>query len=68
MKDNLTKQGIADRFLFDRPTAAPIPKILDEFMPIKHVINDSVVFPPMYELKVIQDGQEFMLSIELGSE
>ena len=68
MKDNLTKQGIADRYIFDRPTAAPIPKILEEFAPIKHVMNDPVVFPPMYELRVVQDGQEFMLSIEPGSE
>ena len=68
MKDNLMRQGIADRYMFDRPMAAPIPKILEEFTPIKHVINDPVVFPPMYELRVIQDGQEFMLSIESGSE
>ena len=68
MKDNLTKQGIADRYMFDQPTAAPIPKILEEFTPIKHVINDPVVFPPMYELRVVQEGQEFMLSIEPGSE
>jgi hypothetical protein len=68
MKDNLMRQGIADRYLFDRPTAAPIPKIIDEFTPIKHVISDPIVFPPMYELKVIQDGQEFTLSIEPGTE
>jgi hypothetical protein len=68
MKDSLTKQGIADRYLFDQPTAAPIPKILDEFAPIKHIANERVVFAPMYELKVAQDGQEFMLSIESGIE
>ena len=54
--------------MFDQPTATPIPKILEEFTPIKHVINDPVVFPPMYEPRVVQEGQEFMLSIEPGSE
>lgn len=68
MKDSLTKQGIADRYLFDQPTAAPIPKILDEFTPIKHIINERAIFAPMYEFKVDRDGQEFMLSIESGTE
>ncbi|KAK2459725.1 hypothetical protein APHAL10511_008259 [Amanita phalloides] len=68
MKDTLTRQGIADRYLFGRPTAALVPKILDEFTSIKHVISDAKIFPPMYEFKITQDSQEFMLSIESGIE
>ncbi|KAF8630934.1 hypothetical protein AX17_005291 [Amanita inopinata Kibby_2008] len=67
MKESLTKQGIAERYTFDRPVAAPIPKVLDEFTSIKFVLNDSDLFPPVHDLKAVQDGEELMLSVEPGN-
>ncbi|KAF8630607.1 hypothetical protein AX15_002834 [Amanita polypyramis BW_CC] len=66
MKESLTKQGIADRYTFDRPTPVIIPKILDSSTSIRHVMNEPETFPPVYELRVIQDEQEFQLSVESG--
>ncbi|KIL59186.1 hypothetical protein M378DRAFT_27110 [Amanita muscaria Koide BX008] len=68
VKDNLTKQGIADRYTFERPAPAPVPKVLDDFVAIRHVVNNPDIFPPVWELKVIQDGAEYMLSVEAGAE
>jgi hypothetical protein len=51
MKDSLTKQGIVERYTFDRPVAAPEPKVLNTFTGIKHVFNDPLRFPTVYDMK-----------------
>jgi hypothetical protein len=64
MKDSLTKQGIATRYTFDRPTASPIPKVLNTFTGIKYVFNDPARFNNVYEMKALGDGYGFILSFD----
>lgn len=48
MKETLTRRGLAGRYTFDRPTAAPIPKILRSFSAIDPIMNDPVNFKVRY--------------------
>ncbi|PFH53338.1 hypothetical protein AMATHDRAFT_187988 [Amanita thiersii Skay4041] len=66
MREYLTKQGIADRYEFDRPLAMPLPKILDELSSIRYVANDPERFPLSADIKVVQDDGELMLTVEKG--
>jgi len=64
MKDSLTKQGLAERYTYDRPVATPIPKVLNTFTGIKYVFNDHHRFRTMYELNGLGSGYGFMLSFD----
>lgn len=48
MKETLTRRGLANRYTFDRPTAAPIPKILRTFAAIDPIMNDPTNFKVRY--------------------
>ncbi|KAJ7058676.1 heme peroxidase [Mycena amicta] len=64
MKDSLTKQGLAAQYTFDRPAAAPIPTVLNDFTAIKYVFNDPLRFPTVYDMKGLGNGYGFMLSFD----
>lgn len=64
MKDSLTIQGLAARYKYDRPAAAPIPKVLNTFTGIKYVFNDPQRFHTIYELQGLGFGYGFMLSFD----
>lgn len=49
MQKSLTKQGIAQKYTFDRPIAQPVPIILKTFAAIKSVWNDPSRFKIIYE-------------------
>jgi len=60
----LTKQGIVERYTFDRPVAAPEPKVLNTFTGIKHVFNDPLRFPTVYDMKGLGGGYGFLLCFD----
>ncbi|KAF8878552.1 heme peroxidase [Infundibulicybe gibba] len=64
MKDSLTKQGIADRYVFERPITTRVPKILNTFTGIKYVFNDPTRFHTVYDMKGLGDGYGFILSFD----
>ncbi|KAJ6476780.1 heme peroxidase [Mycena vitilis] len=64
MKKSLTAQGIAANYTFDRPSPAPVPKVLNTFTGIKYVFNDSARFHTVYDLSGLGNGYGFMLSFE----
>ncbi|KAF9492298.1 heme peroxidase [Pleurotus eryngii] len=49
MRQSLTRQGIAQKYTFDRPIAQPVPVILKTFAAIKGVWNDPSRFKIIYE-------------------
>ncbi|KAG6852246.1 hypothetical protein C0991_001607, partial [Blastosporella zonata] len=49
MKDSLTKQGIASKYIFDHPPTQPVPKILNTLTAIKTVWSDPSRFKVVYE-------------------
>ncbi|KAJ7506939.1 heme peroxidase [Mycena galericulata] len=61
MKQSLTTQGIAANYTFDRPTPAPVPKVLNTFTGIKHVFKDPLRFPTVYDMKGLGNGYGFFL-------
>jgi linoleate 10R-lipoxygenase len=50
MKDTLTRQGVAERYTFDRPAAPPVSRILNTFTGIKYVFGDPARFKNIYEV------------------
>jgi len=49
MKESLTRQGIAKKYTFDRPTPLRAPKVLNTFTGIKYVFGDPSRFKIIYE-------------------
>lgn len=51
MNQSLTRQGISEKYTFDRPIAQPVPVVLKTFAAIKAVWNDPSRFKVIYEKK-----------------
>ncbi|KAF9500697.1 heme peroxidase [Pleurotus eryngii] len=51
MKQSLTRQGISEKYTFDRPIAQPVPVVLKTFAAIKAVWSDPSRFKVIYEKK-----------------
>ena len=49
MEGSLTRQGLADKYVFDRPTPLRAPKILKTFAGIKPVFSDPSRYKVIYE-------------------
>jgi linoleate 10R-lipoxygenase len=49
MKQSLTRQGLAKKYTFDRPTPSPDIKVLNTFTGIKTVFGDPSRFKIIYE-------------------
>ncbi|KAF4571708.1 hypothetical protein EYR40_008225 [Pleurotus pulmonarius] len=49
MQQSLTRQGIAQKYTFDRPITQPVPVVLKTFAAIKGVWNDPSRFKIIYE-------------------
>ncbi|KAL4262777.1 Heme peroxidase [Pleurotus pulmonarius] len=49
MQQSLTRQGIAQKYTFDRPITQPVPIVLKTFAAIKGVWNDPSRFKIIYE-------------------
>jgi linoleate 10R-lipoxygenase len=64
MKDSLTKQDIADRYTFERPTPDRLPVVLNTFQAIKTVFNDPTRFKAVYDLKKLGNGYGFILAMD----
>ncbi|KAJ6487073.1 heme peroxidase [Mycena vitilis] len=64
MKQSLTTQGIAANYTFDRPSPAPVPKVLNTFTGIKYVFNDPTRFPTVYDMSGLGNGYGFMLTFD----
>lgn len=64
MKESLTRQGIAARYTFGRPTAAPVPKVLNTFAAINHVFSSPAKFHTVYDMKGLGDGYGFILAFD----
>ena len=62
-KQNLTKLGIADKYSYTRPTATPIPKVLNTLTGIRHVFDDFSKFKQTYtqDMLMLTEGYGFML-------
>ncbi|KAI0081382.1 heme peroxidase [Panus rudis PR-1116 ss-1] len=62
-RQNLTKLGIADQYLFDRPQAQPIPKVVDTLTGIRYVFNDFNKFKTTYgdDMRLLTRGYGFFL-------
>lgn len=60
MKASLTRQGIADSYTFERPTANPVPKVLNTFTAIKTIFNDPVNFNVPYGGKGADGGKSVL--------
>ncbi|KAF7326065.1 Heme peroxidase [Mycena kentingensis (nom. inval.)] len=48
MRDQLTKQGIADQYSFERPQPLAVPVVLNDFTAINYVLADAQRFPSVY--------------------
>ncbi|KAJ7208882.1 heme peroxidase [Mycena pura] len=62
MQTSLKKQGIAADYIFDRPVATRVPKVINTYTAIKHVCNDPARFPTIYDMSGLGNGYGFMLS------
>ena len=51
MKASLTRQGLADKYIFTRPVPVSVPKILNTFTAIKTVFSNPTHFKVPYGLK-----------------
>jgi linoleate 10R-lipoxygenase len=64
-KQNLTDLGIVDKYKFNRPTALPIPKVVDTIQGIRNVFNDSVTFKTTYPtMQLLTEGYGFFLTFD----
>lgn len=64
MKESLTKQGIVAQYIFDRPVATVIPKVLNTFTGIKYVFGDPARFKTVYDMKGLGGGYGFILTFD----
>jgi linoleate 10R-lipoxygenase len=64
MKDSLTKQGLAERYTFDRPVPERTPVVLNTFQAIKAVFNDPTHFKAVYDMKKLGNGYGFIIAMD----
>ena len=65
-KFNLTKLGIADKYDFNHPKAAPIPKVIDTIAAIRTVFKDPTNFKStnLSDFRLVTNGYGFFFSFD----
>ena len=62
MQESLTRQGIADSYVFTRPAPPPRTIVLNTFTAINATFNDPTRFKSVYELHKLGNGYGFFVS------
>lgn len=64
-RNNLTRLRLADKYSFERPTAQPIPKVVDTIQGIKAVFGDNMTFRTSYTtMAMLTEGYGFFLCFD----